>query len=256
MRKQDLFKGRLYGFRPKGTGVGDPLGKIRVIGPARGRQCRIRYEDGELEGFDEWVSTFRIVCPWGQRKAFLRDEERRVKLHAADDEIWDSVVEDAICHVTTASGEYGGFAKGWTTDPASAQRFWDRARLKGTPLEYDPLNFANRDGEWHLSFKTALHASRSFAAAEPEIVDLYLRNLENQLKAKGFEPGSSFEHELLRQWSPGIALARSWTQRSRGYAAEKEIERLRELVHTAARYLRNAGEYEDARRIELALEGQ
>lgn len=75
MRKDDLVKGRKYALRPQGSGRGDPLVMTRVVGPARGRQCRIRYEDGELQGLEEWVQTRLLVCAWGERKAYLRDEE-------------------------------------------------------------------------------------------------------------------------------------------------------------------------------------
>jgi hypothetical protein len=47
----------------------------------------------------------------------------------------------------TASGEYGGFVKSWTTDPASAERFLSRARLGGSPLDYDGVNFVDRNGQ-------------------------------------------------------------------------------------------------------------
>ena len=39
----------------------------------------------------------------------------------------------AISAVLTASGEYTGFSKPWTTDPDSARRFWARAGLDGLP---------------------------------------------------------------------------------------------------------------------------
>jgi hypothetical protein len=76
MRKDDLDRGRDYALRPKGSSSHDPLVRVRFVGPVRGRQCRVRYEDGELQGLEEWVQTRVLVCRWGERKAFLRDEER------------------------------------------------------------------------------------------------------------------------------------------------------------------------------------
>jgi hypothetical protein len=93
--------------------------------------------------------------------------------------------------VMTASGEYGGFLKSWTTDPAAAKRFWGRARLSGSPLDYDGVNFVDRNGQWHLSFATATCACQAFAAAEPDLVDLYLRDWEDRLRAEGFRTWQS-----------------------------------------------------------------
>jgi hypothetical protein len=109
---------------------------------------------------------------------------------------------------------------------------------------------------WHLSFATAVKAAEAFAAAEPEMVDLYLRGWEERLKAEGFEPGGSHAHGLLREWAPSHALARAWSQVPRGHAAEQEIERLRRLVVTAVRYLRESGEDGKAAKIERGLHGQ
>ena len=155
-----------------------------------------------------------------------------------------------------ASGEYSGFGKRWETDAAAAERYWARARLEGSPLDDHPANYRDRHGRWFLTFATALKASRAFAAAEPELVDLHIRGWEERLKAEGFEPGYGHRHNLLRDWAPRHALARSWSQEPRGLAAEHEIERLRQLVSTAIRYLRDAGQDQNTWRIERGLRGQ
>lgn len=256
MKSADLVQQKQYAFRLKHTEPGsEPFVKITFLGPARSRKCRVRYEEGDLQGLDEWVPTRLVACPWGERKALLRDEERARAQEAANGRIWDAVTEEAISAVMTASGEYGGFSKRWTTDPASAQRYWSRGGLSGSPLDHDTLNFVDRHGEWHLSYDTAVFASQAFAAAEPELVDLYLRGWEERLKAEGFEPGNRHCHDLLREWAPSHALARSWSQRPQGEAAEQEAKRLRGLVQTAIRHLRESGNSRDAARLERALRG-
>jgi len=172
-----------------------------------------------------------------------------------DAELWDPVYEEAISEVMTASGEYGGFLKSWTTDPASAERFWSRARLSGSPLDHDGVNFVDRNGQWHLSFATATRACQAFAAAEPDLVDLCLRDWEDRLRAEGFEPGNRQSHELLRRWAPAHALARSWCAERQRTAAEQEVERLQRLVREAVRLLEAAGDDRGARRIERGLRG-
>jgi len=256
MKRDELTKGRNYALKPKGSGAGDPFVKVSFLGVTHGRQCRIRYEDGELSGLEEWVQTRLLVCSWGQRKVQLKEEQQAERLAAADAEVGDAVVEEAISAVMTASGEYGGFLRSWDTDAAGAERYWSRAKLDGAPFDDDPVNYQDREGTWHLSFRTALKAAQAFAAAEPELVDLHLRSWEEELKAEGFEPGGRHKHELLRKWAPSHALVRSWSQEPRGAAAEKEVERLRGLVYTSVRYLREAGEDRKAGRIERGLHGR
>ncbi|MDE0572169.1 hypothetical protein ON058_01925 [Demequina sp. B12] len=87
-------------------------------------------------------------------------------------------------------------------------------------------------------------------------MDLYLRGWEERLRAEGFDPGQQHAHELLREWAPSFALARSWSQEPRGFAAEHEVERLQRLVREAIGALRAAGEDHVASRIERGLRGR
>lgn len=198
MRKDDLAVGKAYALRAADSTPEHPLVQVTFVGPVRSRQARVRYAEGDLLGLEEWVQTRLLVCRWGERRAVLCDEQRARELDSADEGLWDRVTEDAISAVMTASGEYGGFARRWSTDPAPAQRFWDRAGLAGTPLDDHPSNYQDRQGQWHLAFATVLKASRAFAAAEPDMVDLYLRGWEERLRAEGFEPGGRHNHDLLR----------------------------------------------------------
>jgi hypothetical protein len=257
MRKEDLVKGKNYALRPKGAGPGsgDSFVKVVFLGLTHSRQCKVRFDSGELEGLEDWVVTRDLACRWGERRALVRDEERAAKMAAEDEGVWDEVTEEAISTVMEASGEYTGFGRVWSDDPVTAQRYWDRGGLTGTPLEYDPVNYRDRFGAWNLSYATALKAAQSFAAAESELVDLYLRGIEEELKAEGFEPGNRFSHDLLRKWAPSHALVRAWSQVPRGIAAENEITRLRSVVSQAVRFLRDAGEERKADQIERGLHG-
>jgi hypothetical protein len=98
-------------------------------------------------------------------------------------------------------------------------------------------------------------ACQAFAAAEPDLVDLYLRGWEDRLRAEGFEPGNRHSHELLRNWAPAHALARFWCAEPQRTAAEREVERLQRLVREAVRLLEAAGDDRGARRIERGLRG-
>ncbi|MEU9671779.1 hypothetical protein AB0E25_41005 [Streptomyces bobili] len=79
---------------------------------------------------------------------------------------------------------------------------------------------------------------------------------EEELKAEAFEAGGCHRHNLLREWATSLALARAWSRKPRGAAAEKESERLRGIVSTALRYSYEAGKDRRAGRIERGLNGR
>ncbi len=245
MRKEELVKDKNYALRPKGSGSGsgDSLVKVAFLGLTHGRQCKVCFDSGDLEGLEDWVATRDLACRWGERKALIRDEERSARIEAAADEMWDEVTDEAISAVLEASGEQCAIGRCWVDDSTSAQRYWDRdrAKLHGRSLEYDPLNYEDRDGTWHFSYATVLKVAQAFAAAETELVVLYLCGIEEELKAEGFIPGMRHRHDLLRKYAPSHALVRAWSQAPRGTAAENEVTRLRVLVSRAVRFLREAG---------------
>jgi hypothetical protein len=71
-----------------------------------------------------------LICPWGERKAFLRDEERAAAIKAATAEV-DDVVQEAISAVMESTGESGGFMREWSDPGERVRRLWARARLDG-----------------------------------------------------------------------------------------------------------------------------
>lgn len=132
---------------------------------------------------------------------------------------------------------------------------WARAGLPGSPLEDDPNNYVDRYGEWHLSYETALKAAKAFAAREPDLVELFVSEWEDRLRAEGYEPGKRHVHGVLRQWAPRHALARSWMNEPARTADQKEIERLHLLVRKAAHTLEAAGLTSEAANLQRALAG-
>ncbi|MEU5852253.1 hypothetical protein [Saccharopolyspora shandongensis] len=65
-------------FQPNGV-ASSGLQAFESLISKLGRQCRVHYEDGELQGLEEWVPTRLLACPWGERKALLRDEGRAAR---------------------------------------------------------------------------------------------------------------------------------------------------------------------------------
>lgn len=255
MLASELVTGRSYAQRAEPRNRESPLRKVVFVGPARSGKARIRHAEGELDGLEEWAPSRTLVCRWGERAAFLRDETRLAAIKEATDRHYDSVVEDAISDVLTATGEEGGFSNIWSLDPDKARRLWDRAGLDGEPDDH-PLAFIDRHGTLHLPYETTLRFAQAFAAAEPESVILYIQEWEDRLRAEGYEPGNRHSHDFLRTMRPAHALARQWAGRAEVTMLREENDRLRRLVHQAISALTQAGNESAARRIERGLRGQ
>jgi hypothetical protein len=248
----DLVPGRRYAVREEPR-QGGPLVKAHFVGPARSGKAKVRWLEGEREGLEEWLSTRCLICPWGERKAFVRDEERAAAIRAASEEI-DAVVEEAISAVMESTGESGGFMREWSDPPERVRRLWARARLDGDPLE-EPLAYVDRRGWAHLSAATALRWANAFAAAEPQTVGLYIEEEERKLLAEGWQPGDRFAHQFLRERRPAFALVRDWAAQPERDLLRKEVERLQGLIHQAVADLERAGAADAARRLKRAIAG-
>jgi hypothetical protein len=194
----DLVTGRDYAQRAKPHDAGCPMHKITFIGPAKAGRAKVRHADGELDGLVEWVPTRTLVCPWGERHAFLRDESKRNALQEAATRDFDPVVEQAISTVFEATGDETGFIRVWSVGHQRAHRLWRRAGLDGAPDQH-PLAYTDRHGQLHLPYETALQFAQAFAAAEPEACIHYMQEWEDRLRAEGYESGHRSSHTVLRQ---------------------------------------------------------
>ena len=157
-----------------------------------------------------------------------------------------------------------GFSDGWADDDGTvhlqAVELRQLARLAGLPEELEKFSdevYVDRFGDMHLPVAVAEQLAHAYAAAEPEIVLMYIEDEESEYKAKGYEPGDRFWHNYLREKTPGFALARYWA----GHEAEvaqlwAEIERLRALVQSAAEALERSGKEPEGWRIRAALNGK
>lgn len=92
-----------------------------------------------------------------------------------------------------------------------------------------------------------------FAQAEPETVNLYLDNQEQELLQQGYGFGERYKHEWLLEKKPAWALARSWAVNggARDHLRE-ELACLQELSREAIAALRAAGEAHTADRLQRA----
>jgi hypothetical protein len=82
MQGSALIEGRRYAFREKRS-AGSEMLKVKLVAKVGRRgMVKIRFEDGPHPGLEEYVRTTTIVVPWGERAAFLRNEQRHAALDA------------------------------------------------------------------------------------------------------------------------------------------------------------------------------
>lgn len=260
MQNSELVEGRRYALREKRS-AGSPMRKVKLVAKVGRRgMVKIRWEDGPHPGLEEYVRTAQLIVPWGDRAAFVRNEQRHAQLDAYARDRRDPAVEEAVSAVLASSGEPSAGAWGGTVsmDEAEIERIMRRAGLEGRAIEMHPLAFRDRStGDICLPLECGETIARAFAAAEPETVTMYLDDHESELKAGGYAPGERYKHDLLRQYMPGYAIARQWAgfdqDRER---LEQEIARLRTLVSIAASDLRSAGQDRKAARLLRGLDGR
>jgi hypothetical protein len=255
VKSSDLTPNTDLAYRAKPGDPEMPIARVRYLGPAKAGKAKCRHQDGDLAGLEEWIATRALLCRWGERAKFLRDEQRANRLAEAAATAYDKVVDDAIDIVLTATGEESGFLRAWVLDWPKARRLWDRAGLADPP-DHDPLSFTDRQGQLHVSYSDTLRFAQAFAAAEPDVVARYVRGREEELEARGWNPGDRWAHDYLRTSRPANALALRWAKQGQVEVLQKEADRLRVLVHQASVALRRAGAVDEARRVERALAGE
>ena len=255
MLGSDLAVGRAYAQRAKPNDAHGPLRKIVFVGPARAGKAKIRHAEGDLDGLEEWTPTRTVMCPWGERQAFLRDELRWQALQEAAARDYDPVVEEAISTVFEATGDETGFIRVWSVERERAQRLWRRAGLEGSPDQH-PLAYTDRGGRLHLPYETAFQFAQAFAAAEPEPCIHYIQEWEDRLRAEGYEPGRRVSHHVLRSIRPAHALVREWAHAGELGLLREENQRLRQVLGQALEALRRAGDERSATRLDRALHGR
>jgi hypothetical protein len=255
MQSSELVKGKAYAWSESPKQVTPDLVKVKFIGPARSGKARVRWMEGELVDLEEWVPTRQLICAWTERKACLRDRERQAAQDADSYELFDRVVEDAVSHVLTATGEEGGFIRTWALSPDKADRLWSRAKLEGDP-RHERLAYVDRFGTLHLGYRSALKFAKAFAAAEPDACVLYVQGWERRLEAEGHLPGGQWQHDFLREERPAHALVRQWAGEGEVATLKKEIQRLQSLVSRGVSWLREAGDERHATSLERGLHGR
>jgi hypothetical protein len=238
--------------------AGEPLIHIEVLEKTgRGGQVKVRRLSEPNAGLEEYVKTRQLLAPWSERRALLEDE-RREKGFASGQRAHQALA-GAIGTVMAATGYSDGCADDDGTVHMRAVELRQLARLSGLPEELETLHpevYVDRFGMMHLPVEAAEQLAHAYAAAEPEIVLMYIEDEESELKAKGYQAGDRFYHDYLRDKTPGFALARYWAGHEEEVAQLRaEIERLRGVVRALAAELEKSGHEREGWRMRRALDG-
>jgi len=258
MYESEIEVGEKYAMREK-VSAGEPLIQVQVLEKTGRRgQIKVRRLSEPHAGLEEYIKTRQLLVPWTEHRAFLKDEQDEKKFQEGAIRA-DQALAGAIETVLASTGYGDATADDDGSVHMEAVELRQIARLAGLPQELEKLHeaaYVDRDGTMHLPVEVAEQLAHAYAAAEPEIVLMYIEDQESEYKAKGYDPGTRYYHDLLREKMPGFALARYWAGHEEEVAQLRaEIERLRTLVRSAAGALEKAGQERDGWRLRRALDG-
>lgn len=255
MQESQIEVGHKYAVRVK-VSAGEPLLQVQVLEKTGRRgQVKVRRLDEPHAGLEEFVKTRQLIVPWGERQAFLKDEERAQRFDAARSRPNQALV-GAIQTVMYSTGYNDASADDDGTIHMRAEELREIARLAGLPQkleDLDSLAYVDRDGYMHLPIDVAEKLAYAYASAESEMVLMSIEDDEKEWSARGFEDGERFWHDYLREKTPGFALARYWAGHENEVAfLNSEIERLRKVIDSAADALVKAGAEQEGWRVRAA----
>src|SRR5690348_11402244 len=72
---------------------------VLQLGPPRRQVARVRFLAGAYPGLDQWVAKKRLLAPWAEIEAFLKDEVRFAAVCAASVDVVDPTAEHAAAIV-------------------------------------------------------------------------------------------------------------------------------------------------------------
>jgi hypothetical protein len=261
MLSDEIEVGHKYAMREK-LSHKEPLIQVQVVEKVGKRgQLKVRRLSEPHTGLEEWIKTRQLIVPWGERQAFLKDEEHERQFDEARPEPNQALAGaiDTVMRATGYADSDGGVDDDGTVRMKSVE-LREIARLAGLPQKLEdlhPLAYVDRFDDLHLPLELAEQLAHAYASAESEMVLMYIEDEEKEYKCRGYEPGERFWHDELRRSMPGFALARYWAGHEEEIAyLRAEIERLRTLLIDAADTLSRKGLYSEAGHIRLALEGR
>jgi hypothetical protein len=252
--KSDIKPKTEYALREK-RGPKIPFERVRVIEHVRGNKWKVQWIDPN-PGLIDYVESGKLVVPWKDHKAFLKEETNEQSLreynarNGYDHE--DSPVVRALYEVFDSVAEGINFYKGSLTAPPEAL---NRLRVRAgiSAAQESPASYLDRQGNIHLPFDVALDLARKFCAAEPSTVLVGVEATEREWNQRT-RSGENYLVSLLNDYRASWALIRQWAGHDAAVAQrEAEIQRLERLVWDAVYTLQKSGHDSEAARLRRAI---
>ncbi len=249
--------------------------EVLQFGPPKSKKVHIRLLAGEYAGLDIWAPKGRLLVPWEEADAYLNDERRYEAAVAASRHVFDTIEYVAAREVLYAYPRPDGILIGYDSANAGVvtianlESVCRDLSLEREELFANPLAYVDRSGEYMGPWPVALRLACRVAEVYPEVVLDHVLKHERELEEAAtwgkeiqwgrqdqpvYVPAERYVEELHRQ-QPIFALVRTWcsqeamTRFDEAAALRSEVERLRALVLEAARWLKDSGHPNVARRL-------
>jgi len=188
--------------------AGRPIERVRVLEHIRGNKWKTEWIEPN-PGLVHYVESGQLLCPWKERKAFLKEEENRGRLLKHNDELGyseNSPIAHALYQVFESVGESDlSFYKGvLRASPEALDRVRTRAGMKAATSSL--YSYTDRQGKLQFPFDEALELARKFCAAEPSAVLVGVESTEREWAEKARTPGDEYMVPLLNEYRAALGF--------------------------------------------------
>ncbi len=258
--RQDEFKAGEHWAWRKSHKLGATAIRVSLLDQTVRRKSlkvKVRHEEGELEGLEEWISASKLPHKW---EDWERIHQREVKIsrfkESASKEaerIIGPALEAAALVLDSTGGDLGIWVRDGVSpvDPEEISELCERAGLGSDCWKSRREHLSLSPREAYVSNTTLVEIAIAFAKKEPETVDLLLARREASLRDAARR---GYTDEWTLKELAGVALARRWTGTNhQTLSMMKRVERLEKLLYRASSRLRKVGQGTEADRIEAEM---
>lgn len=262
--------GRRFAYRDHPRRRGAPVEAVEVVreGPDGTRQVLIRFLAGEREGRETWVPAGRLLVPWEEVEVFCRDEQLMLAALEASGDVFDTPPYEAAGWVFTAMAERWGAELVYCGHSASEGGLviiedFDNAVPKISGLRREelldrPHAFVDRHGTYYAPFAVGEELARSFCRQYPDEIVEYIEAKDRQYLLDEARANPDYTEDniyirYLRSQREAFRLVREWCGKQavdrfrEVQTLRMEIDRLRGIIESLARWLENEGRAREAR---------
>lgn len=268
--------GQIYGYRRRIRTPGEPVIPALVVklGPSRSKQVKVRWQTGEFEGLEEWISHIYLVCHWDESSAFISDELNLSKVIVESSPPINPREQDAVDETfdaleTTFYTEFSSSKKATLTIndfPETVITF----NLNPQMLLSEPFAFIDRHGCFHATYQTAKKIALELCTQFPDrILDYAKKELKKQSEAdrsaeyiysEGWPRGQKaqeFAELRRREQQEIIQILCEWCGKEHEKYVDNlnelryELERLRSILGRTLDWMRDTAKLQDARWLRM-----